>query len=73
METLQASKAAGTGMRERRLSRRLFLLLAAAAGLPLAIPAFFGRSSALGTEDAVIPAIDRAAPAATQTATFAMG
>lgn len=73
METLQASKAAGSGRRERRLSRRLFMLLAAAAGLPLAVPGFFGRSSALGAEDAVLPAIDRAAPTATQTATFAMG
>jgi len=73
METLHKSKVGGPGLGERRLNRRLFLLLTAAAGLPLAVPGFFGRSFALDAGEAVIPAIDRATQTATQTATFAMG
>jgi hypothetical protein len=73
MELLHKSKVGGPGLGERRLNRRFFLLQTAAAGLPLVVPGFFGRSSALGAGETVIPAIDRAAPAATQTATFAMG
>ena len=57
----------------RFVSRRLFLLWAAAAGLPLAIPGFFGRSLAAATGHAAIPPLDRAAPSVTRTATFAMG
>lgn len=74
MKTLHEPKPAAVKPREHRpVSRRLFLLLAAAAGLPLAVPGLFGRSSALGAEETVKPPIDRAAPSDTRTATFAMG
>ncbi len=53
----------------RPMSRRLFLLKAAAG---LALP-LFGRSPALGGGRAALPAVDRAAPSVTETATFAMG
>ncbi len=52
------------------MSRRRFLLKAATAGL--ALP-FFRRSPALGAGRAALPAVDRAAPSVTETATFAMG
>ena len=57
----------------RPVNRRFFLLWAAAAGLPLAMPGFFGRSSASAAGRAAIPPVDRAAPSVTRTATFAMG
>ncbi|GEM_PF-4949589 len=54
---------------QRPISRRRFLLKVAAG---LALP-FFGRSPALGAGRAALPAVDRAAPSVTETATFAMG
>ncbi len=71
MTVISPPKSVYPARRQRRpMSRRRFLLKAAATGL--ALP-FFGRFPALGAGRSALPAVDRAAPSVTETATFAMG